>query len=227
MTRFGPNTMNTPTWLVLRMLPVAVALAACGAPSGDTPAAPDAKQAAGATPPELTLSTLAPGTVLRYRDPAGGSVASASDLDGVPAAARKAVVIFDPGTPTPAGADFVADLSGPPPWTARAIAGFSFPPPDPKVAAAAGASGVPEVVLFATDWCGYCGKARKTLNALKIPYTELDLEKDPAARPRMTEMAGKAGVDPGQLQGVPILFIGGKPVIGWDEPTVMRLLGRG
>jgi glutaredoxin len=212
--------------LTHRLLPLLLTVTACGQSS--PPASEEARDAADAALPELTLERLAPGTVLRYRDPAGGEVASASDLEGVPPAARKTVVIFDPTTPTPAGADFVADLSGPPPWRARAVKGFSFPPPAPRAASEAGAAGdSPEVVLFATEWCGYCGKARKTLSGLKVPFTELDLEKDANARTRMEAMAKKAGVDPGQLQGVPILFIGGKPVVGWDEARVLKLLGRG
>jgi glutaredoxin len=199
--------------------------AACGKaeapPTGDAGAA--SPEVMG--PAELTLATLAPGTVLRYRDPETGEVGSASDVEAIPPAARRAVVVFDATQAPPAGADFVADLSGAPPWKAKAIRGFAFPPPAPRAAVAE--AGSPEVLLFATEWCGYCSKARKTLASLKVPYTELDLERDPAARPRMEGLARKAGVDPAQLQGVPILFIGGKPVVGWDEPTVLRLLGRG
>jgi mycoredoxin len=218
--------MTTTTSQLIAAL--ALTLTACGGSASDAPKTTpgDATEAASG-PAELTLERLAPGTVLRYRDPAGGAVASATELEGVPTAARRAVVVFDPTTPTPPGADFVADLSGPPPWKARAVKGFSFPPPDVQPTVDAPAGGSPEVVLFATEWCGYCGKARKTLTALKVPYTELDLEKDATARPRMEALARKAGVDPGQLQGVPILFIGGKPIVGWDEQTVLRLLGRG
>lgn len=206
-------------------------LVACGQASSPSPGEDAALAEGAAVPSELTLSAVQPGTVLRYRDPQSGEVASASDVASVPAAARQVVVVFDPTQAAPAGADFVADLSGSPPWKMKAVKGFAFAPPAPQAEAAGGAvvgyAGAVEVLLFATEWCGYCGKARKALTAWKVPYTELDLERDPAARPRMEGLARKAGVDPAQLQGVPILFIGGKPVVGWDEPTVRRLLGRG
>jgi len=32
------------------------------------------------------------------------------------------------------------------------------------------------VVLYATDWCGYCAKTRKFLAERGIAYTEFDIE---------------------------------------------------
>ena len=37
-----------------------------------------------------------------------------------------------------------------------------------------------EVVLYATQWCGYCAKTREQLAQDQIAYREIDIEKDPA-----------------------------------------------
>ena len=37
-----------------------------------------------------------------------------------------------------------------------------------------------EVILYATEWCGYCAKARELLAADGISYREIDIEKDSA-----------------------------------------------
>ncbi|HRE92190.1 MAG TPA: glutaredoxin domain-containing protein, partial [Myxococcota bacterium] len=87
------------------------------------------------------------------------------------------------------------------------------------------AAGAREVIMFSTQGCGYCTKARKFLTANKIPFTELDVEEDPAASSRLQTLGQKAGLGARDLQGVPILFIDGKPLIGWDERQASRLLG--
>ena len=38
------------------------------------------------------------------------------------------------------------------------------------------------VVLYATEWCGYCKLTRRFLDQKGIPYKEFDIEKDVAAR---------------------------------------------
>ena len=38
------------------------------------------------------------------------------------------------------------------------------------------------VVLYATDWCGYCKLTRRFLDQKGIPFKEYDIEKDAEAR---------------------------------------------
>lgn len=173
--------------------------------------------------------------IWRYLDPQSGEVKSATRLDQIPEAARRQVVVYDPRRDAPPGHDFVADLSNGLPATAHPVANFSFPTraalapveraPAQGPGSANAASGPREVIMFSTQGCGYCNKARKFLTAKKIPFTELDVEEDPAAPSRLQALGQKAGLGARDLQGVPILFIDGKPLIGWDERQAARLLG--
>jgi glutaredoxin len=166
--------------------------------------------------------------VFRYLDPATGEVATAASIDAIPAAARSQVVVYDPQVQLPPGWDLVADLARG--TVAEPRQGFSFrtrgalaplvPPP-----ATRSAEGAREVVLFSTQGCGYCAKARKFLTEHRIPFTELDVEEDPSAPARLGALGQRAGLGPRELQGVPILFIDGQPVLGWDQRKVASLLG--
>ncbi|MGH3676780.1 MAG: mycoredoxin Mrx1 [Mycobacterium sp.] len=37
------------------------------------------------------------------------------------------------------------------------------------------------VTMYTTSWCGYCFRLKTVLKAEGIPYTEVDIENDPAA----------------------------------------------
>ncbi|KUH93040.1 NrdH-redoxin [Mycolicibacterium acapulense] len=37
------------------------------------------------------------------------------------------------------------------------------------------------VIMYTTTWCGYCVRLKKALQAEGIAFTEVDIEKDPAA----------------------------------------------
>lgn len=78
-------------------------------------------------------------------------------------------------------------------------------------------SRLPKVELFTTSWCPYCVKAKQYLNALRIPYTEYDMEKTPRAR----EIRRR--YDNGT--GIPLAIIGDVKVRGFDPATYDRALG--
>ena len=42
------------------------------------------------------------------------------------------------------------------------------------------ASGTP-LTMYTTTWCGFCSRLKTALKAEGIPYTEVDIESDPAA----------------------------------------------
>ena len=165
------------------------------------------------------------GLVFRYVDPASGEVATASALADIPAAARREVVVFDTLAPPPPGWDLVADLTAAPPVRAVPRQGFAFAvAARPSASASAAAPDHREVVLFSTAGCGYCQKARAFLKSHRVPYTELDLEEDPAAPARLAALGRRAGVSERQLQGVPIVFVDRDVILGWDEARLKRLL---
>jgi glutaredoxin len=200
------------------------ALAACSSPAPEAPAAPTA-------PPPLELAAGTKDLVFRYLDPHTGEVASAGQLDAIPEPARREVVVYDPTREPPPGYDYVADLSRGLPATATARTSFTF---QTRAAAAPvtrnsepTAQASREVVMFSTQGCGYCAKARKFLASNRVPFTELDIEEDPSAPGRLSALGQKAGLRPNDMQGVPILFFDGKPMIGWDERRASKLLGLG
>jgi glutaredoxin len=81
--------------------------------------------------------------------------------------------------------------------------------------------------MFSTAGCGYCTKARKFLTKNQIPFTELDVEDNPTAPGRLSTLGQKAGLSARDLQGVPIIFVDGKPILGWDERRLSKMLGLG
>jgi len=199
----------------------AAALIACG-PKADAPGVDGV--AVATEPARLSVTPDIAGLVLRYRDPATGLVASATRVEEIPEAARATVVIYHPTEPSPPGADFVANLQTDPPWEATAVQGFAFaaPPLAAKVEAAKAA----EVVLFTTEWCGYCKKARGYFESHKIPFSEYDLENDRKAEAKLGALAKEAGVPRESMSGVPIIFIGKQLLRGWDEGEAKRLLAK-
>jgi glutaredoxin-like YruB-family protein len=74
----------------------------------------------------------------------------------------------------------------------------------------------PEVVMYATSWCGYCAKARAFFQRNGIRYVEYDVERDAAANRAHRELGGR---------GVPTIVVGEKVVWGYNERQLAQLLG--
>lgn len=74
-----------------------------------------------------------------------------------------------------------------------------------------------DVIVYVTSWCGYCRKTRALLTARKVFFTEKDIEKDPEASKELALKAAAAGVKP---QGVPVLDIKGKLILGFDQQAI-------
>ena len=67
-----------------------------------------------------------------------------------------------------------------------------------------------EVVIYATEFCGYCMRAKKLLTSKGVTYQDIDLGIQPARRPEMIERAGGRTT-------VPQIFIDGRHIGGCDE----------
>jgi glutaredoxin len=76
--------------------------------------------------------------------------------------------------------------------------------------------GQPEVVLYATSWCGYCKAAREFFAANGIEYTELDVEKSSMAQEGHRRLGGG---------GVPLIVVGDTVIHGFNQPELRRALG--
>lgn len=94
-------------------------------------------------------------------------------------------------------------------WFARS--GTQSPLPDGPVASGE----QPAVVLYATDWCGYCKATREFFAANGIRYTEYDIEKSSAALKEHRQLGG---------QGVPLIVVGDDVIKGYNEAALRQLL---
>lgn len=50
------------------------------------------------------------------------------------------------------------------------------------------------LVMYSTQWCGYCKKARRYFRAEGIPFTEKDIEASQQARAEYQKLGGTGGV---------------------------------
>ena len=63
------------------------------------------------------------------------------------------------------------------------------------------------VVMYSTQWCGYCRKAREYFKDNKIRYKEKDIEKSSRAKKEYDRLKGS---------GVPLIMVGKNKIQGFD-----------
>ena len=73
------------------------------------------------------------------------------------------------------------------------------------------------VIIFTTPTCSWCRRAKTYLNQNKVPFREVDVSRDPAAARDLVRRTGQ--------MGVPVIEIDGKPIVGFDQSKIDRLLG--
>ena len=71
------------------------------------------------------------------------------------------------------------------------------------------------VVLYATEWCGYCRKARRFLQENDIPFVEYDIEKSAEGRRQYEALNGR---------GIPLLKVKGTVIRGYSPEAIMAAL---
>lgn len=76
---------------------------------------------------------------------------------------------------------------------------------------------MPEVVMYATGWCGYCARARNLLQSKGVKFREIDTD-DGDQRAEMIQRSGGR-------RTVPQIFIGTRHVGGWDELSSLERAG--
>jgi glutaredoxin len=72
-----------------------------------------------------------------------------------------------------------------------------------------------KVVLYSTDWCGYCKQTRRFLDERAIPYKEFDIEKDAEARKAYEALGGG---------GIPIIDVNGTLIRRYDPDAILAAL---
>ncbi|MER3474511.1 MAG: NrdH-redoxin [Armatimonadota bacterium] len=75
----------------------------------------------------------------------------------------------------------------------------------------------PRVIVFSTPNCPYCNMAKRYLRERGIRFRDVDVSRDHAAARDMVRRSGQ--------QGVPVIDIDGKIVIGFDRAKINQLLG--
>jgi glutaredoxin 3 len=75
-----------------------------------------------------------------------------------------------------------------------------------------------EVIMYSTEPCPFCSRAKALLNAREIDFNEVNLAKDPDGR---TELAERTG-----LMTFPQIVIDGETLGGWTELEAADASGR-
>nr|WP_314562430.1 glutaredoxin family protein [uncultured Pseudomonas sp.] len=71
------------------------------------------------------------------------------------------------------------------------------------------------VVLYSTEWCGYCKQIRRFLDQKGIPYQAFDIEKDAQARKAYEALGGG---------GIPFVDVNGTLIRDYNPEKIMAAL---
>lgn len=74
----------------------------------------------------------------------------------------------------------------------------------------------PRVIVFSTPTCSFCNMAKKYFREKGIKFKDVDVSRDMAAARDMIRRSGQ--------QGVPVIDIGGRIVIGFDRLKIDKYL---
>jgi glutaredoxin len=74
------------------------------------------------------------------------------------------------------------------------------------------------ILMYCTSWCPACRRARRFLDERGLTYTEIDINKMPAARDRLRELTG------GTLT-TPTFDINGEIVVDFQRDRLEQILG--
>ena len=72
------------------------------------------------------------------------------------------------------------------------------------------------VIVFSTPSCTYCVRAKQYFRQQGVRFRDVDVSKDPAAARDMVRRSGQ--------QGVPVIDINGKILVGFNKPEIDKLL---
>ncbi|HTO05649.1 MAG TPA: glutaredoxin family protein [Myxococcota bacterium] len=167
-----------------------------GSPEDGAPVTPKpARERAPATPARRSGTLKADGGYYQYVDESG-RVRFATSLDQVPERQRSTA------------GHITVEASA-----SRAVRRASVAPDDgPR-----GKTTHAPVVMYSTQSCGYCRRARAYFDQIGQEYVDKDVENDDDAREEFL------GLTHGNT-GVPVIVIGGKMIQGWSQPRVEQML---
>ncbi len=73
------------------------------------------------------------------------------------------------------------------------------------------------VLVFTTPTCPWCQRTKIYLRSRGVAFREVDVARDPQAARDLVRRTGQ--------MGVPVIEIDGRPIVGFDQPRIDRLLG--
>ena len=74
------------------------------------------------------------------------------------------------------------------------------------------------VVVYSSDYCPYCIRAKQLFNSKNIAFEEINVDGEPEIRQQMTEKSGR--------HTVPQIFINGAAIGGCDDLYALEATGQ-
>jgi len=75
-----------------------------------------------------------------------------------------------------------------------------------------------KAVLFSTTTCSWCKRAKSYFKENRIPFREINIERDASAARTIQKKTAQ--------MGVPVIKIVNRWIVGFDKPAIERELGR-
>ncbi len=75
----------------------------------------------------------------------------------------------------------------------------------------------PRVIVFSTPSCPWCNRVKAYLKQKGVRFKDVDVSRDRRAAEDMVRRTGQ--------QGVPVILIGSKAIVGFDKPKIDKYLG--
>jgi glutaredoxin 3 len=77
---------------------------------------------------------------------------------------------------------------------------------------------LPKVVLFSTSTCSWCHRAKRYFKEHRVPFKEINIERDQQAARDIVRKTGQTGV--------PVIKIGSSWIVGFDKGRIEQELAR-
>lgn len=72
------------------------------------------------------------------------------------------------------------------------------------------------ITIYSTRTCGFCHAAKKYLDGIKVPFTEVKVDEIPDGPQQLIDKSGQLGV--------PVIDVDGQIIIGFNRPQLDLLL---
>ena len=73
-----------------------------------------------------------------------------------------------------------------------------------------------KIIIYGTDSCPWCHKAREFMKEHKVKFTDKNVGEDQKVAQEMIKKSGQ--------QGVPVIDVDGEIIVGFDEDRLKSLL---